>query len=36
MSAILVTGAFGFIGYNFISKIINKENFVFNIDFENE
>ena len=34
MSNILVTGGLGFIGSNFISKIINKENFVVNIDSE--
>ena len=31
MSNILVTGGLGFIGSNFISKIIDKENFVVNI-----
>ena len=34
MSNILVTGGLGFIGSNFISKIIDKENFVVNIDLE--
>ena len=34
MSNILVTGGLGFIGSNFISKIINKENLVVNIDSE--
>ena len=32
MSNILVTGGLGFIGSNFITKIINKENFIVNID----
>ena len=32
MSNILVTGGLGFIGSNFISKIIDKENFVVNVD----
>ena len=32
MSNILVTGGLGFIGSNFISRIINKENFIVNID----
>ena len=34
MSNILVTGGLGFIGSNFISKIINKENFIINVDSE--
>ena len=34
MSNILVTGGLGFIGSNFISKIIDKENLVVNIDSE--
>ena len=34
MSNILVTGGLGFIGSNFISKIIDKENFVVNVDSE--
>ena len=34
MSNILVTGGLGFIGSNFISKIIDKEKFVVNIDSE--
>ena len=34
MSNILVTGGLGFIGSNFISKIINKDNFVVNVDSE--
>ena len=34
MNNILVTGGLGFIGSNFISKIIGKENFVVNIDSE--
>ena len=34
MSNILVTGGLGFIGSNFISQIINKENFVVNVDSE--
>ena len=34
MSNILVTGGLGFIGSNFISKIIDKENFIVNIDLE--
>ena len=34
MSNILVTGGLGFIGSNFISKIIDKKNFVVNIDSE--
>ena len=34
MSNILVTGGLGFIGSNFIFKIIDKENLVVNIDSE--
>tara|TARA_Y100000768_G_scaffold272795_1_gene208747 strand:- start:1027 stop:1998 length:972 start_codon:yes stop_codon:yes gene_type:complete len=34
MSNILVTGGLGFIGSNFISKIIDKENLIVNIDSE--
>ena len=34
MSNILVTGGLGFIGSNFISKFINKYNFIVNIDSE--
>ena len=34
MSNILVTGGLGFIGSNFISQIIDKENFIVNIDSE--
>ncbi len=34
MSNILVTGGLGFIGSNFISKIIDKEHFIVNIDLE--
>ena len=34
MSNILVTGGLGFIGSNFISKIINKECFLVNLDSE--
>ena len=34
MSNILVTGGLGFIGSSFISKIINKEKFVVNVDSE--
>ena len=34
MSNILVTGGLGFIGSNFISKIIDKESLVVNIDSE--
>ena len=34
MSNILVTGGLGFIGSNFISKIIDKENFIVNVDSE--
>ena len=34
MSNILVTGGLGFIGSNFISKIIENENFVVNVDSE--
>ena len=34
MSNILVTGGLGFIGSNFISKIVEKENFVVNVDSE--
>ena len=34
MSNILVTGGLGFIGSNFISKIIDKKNLVVNIDSE--
>ncbi len=34
MSNILVTGGLGFIGFNCISKIIDKKNFVVNIDSE--
>ena len=35
MSNILVTGGLGFIGSNYISKIIDKENFIVNLDFQN-
>ena len=34
MSNILVTGGLGFIGSNFISKVIDNENFVVNVDSE--
>ena len=34
MSNILVTGGLGFIGSNYISKIIDKENFIANVDSE--
>ena len=34
MSNILVTGGLGFIGSNYISKIIDKENFIVNVDSE--
>ena len=34
MTNILVTGGLGFIGSNFISKIINTNNFIVNIDLE--
>ena len=34
MKNILVTGGLGFIGCNFISKIIGNENFIVNIDFQ--
>ena len=34
MSNILVTGGLGFIGSNFISKLIDRENFIVNVDSE--
>ena len=34
MKNILVTGGLGFIGSNFLSKIIKKDNFIINLDLE--